>query len=43
MVADVDVRTSADPYKNLMLRVVVNNSTMGVAPASLGKVKALFR
>jgi hypothetical protein len=30
-------------WRNLMLRAVVNNSTLGVAPASLGRVKALFR
>jgi hypothetical protein len=31
------------PYYNLMLRVVVDNETLGVAPASLGRVKALYR
>ena len=30
-------------YYNLMLRVVVNNETLAVAPASLGRVKALYR
>jgi len=29
-------------YRNLMLRVVFDNSTVGVAPASLGRVKALY-
>jgi hypothetical protein len=35
--------TGAGGYRNLMLRVVVNNVTVGVAPASLGRVKALYR
>ena len=30
------------PYRNVMIRVVVNNSTLGVAPESLGRVKALY-
>jgi hypothetical protein len=29
-------------YRNLMLRVVVDNTTVGVAPTSLGRVKALY-
>jgi len=29
-------------YRNLMLRVVVDNSTLAVAPASVGRVKALY-
>jgi hypothetical protein len=31
------------PYYNLMLRVVVDNETLTVAPSSLGRVKALYR
>lgn len=31
------------PYRNLMLRVVVDNETLAVGPASLGRVKALYR
>jgi hypothetical protein len=30
-------------YRNLMLRVVVDNETLAVAPSSLGRVKALYR
>lgn len=29
-------------YRNLMLRVVVDNSTVNVAPSSVGRVKALY-
>lgn len=29
-------------YRNLMLRVVVNNVTVNVAPSSVGRVKALY-
>jgi len=29
-------------YRNLMLRVVVNNDTVAVTPTSLGRVKALY-
>lgn len=29
-------------YRNLMLRVVVNNVPVGVAPSSVGRVKALY-
>jgi hypothetical protein len=29
-------------YRNLMLRVVVNNVTVGVVPTSVGRVKALY-
>jgi hypothetical protein len=29
-------------YRNVMLRVIVDNSTLGVAPSSLGRVKALY-
>jgi len=35
--------TAADPYRNLMLRVIVDDETLAVAPASLGRVKALYR
>ena len=35
--------TAGDPYRNLMLRVVVDNETLAVSPASLGRVKALYR
>ena len=31
-----------DLYRNVMLRVVVDNETVAVAPASLGRVKALY-
>ncbi len=30
------------PYRNLMVRVVVDNDTLAVTPASLGRVKALY-
>jgi len=30
------------PYRNVMIRVFVNNTTVGVAPTSLGRVKALY-
>jgi hypothetical protein len=30
------------PYRNIMLRVIVDNETLGVAPTSLGRVKALY-
>jgi len=33
---------STAPYRNIMLRVVVDNSTLAVAPTSLGRVKALY-
>jgi hypothetical protein len=33
---------SIPDHHNLMLRVVVNNETLAVAPASLGRVKALY-
>lgn len=29
-------------YRNVMVRAVVNNTTLGVAPTSLGRVKALY-
>jgi len=29
-------------YRNVMLRVIVDNSTLAVTPASLGRVKALY-
>jgi len=35
--------TGVDPYRNLMLRVVVDNETLAVRPASVGRVKALYR
>ena len=31
------------PYFNLMLRVVVDNETLALKPASIGRVKALYR
>ncbi len=34
--------TSVAPYRNVMIRAVVDNSTLGVAPESLGRVKALY-
>lgn len=34
--------TGFGAYRNLMLRVVVNNVTVGVAPTSVGRVKALY-
>lgn len=34
--------TGAGGYRNLLLRVVVNNVTVGLAPTSLGRVKALY-
>ncbi len=34
--------SSTAPYRNIMLRAVVNNSTLGVTPESLGRVKALY-
>ncbi len=37
------MNTSGNPYRNLMLRVVVDNEqNPAVAPASLGRVKALY-
>lgn len=37
------LRPATDPYYNLMLRVVVEEETApGVAPATLGRVKALY-
>lgn len=30
------------PYRNIMIRIVVNNETVNVAPTSLGRVKALY-
>ena len=35
--------SSVPQWRNLMLRAVVNDSTSGVSPASLGRVKALFK
>jgi len=37
-------QSTADPYRNLMIRVVVDKNATGptVAPASFGRVKALF-
>ena len=34
--------SGALPYRNLMVRVVVDNETVAVAPTSLGRVKALY-
>jgi hypothetical protein len=34
--------SSVAPYRNVMLRAVVDNTTLGVAPQSLGRVKALY-
>jgi hypothetical protein len=34
--------SSVGPYRNVMIRAVVNNITLGVAPQSLGRVKALY-
>ncbi len=34
--------TGYDRYRNLMLRVVVNNVPVGVTPTSVGRVKALY-
>ncbi len=34
--------TGIGGYRNLMLRVVVNNVTVNVAPTSVGRVKALY-
>jgi len=31
-----------NPYRNIMVRVVVDNTTVAVAPTSLGRVKALY-
>jgi hypothetical protein len=31
-----------DPYRNIMVRVVVNNVPVGVTPTSVGRVKALY-
>ncbi len=36
------VNVEISPYYNLMLRVVVDDETVGVAPTSLGRVKALY-
>jgi hypothetical protein len=30
------------PYRNVMIRVIVNNSTLNVKPTSIGRVKALY-
>ena len=30
------------PYRNLMIRVIVNNSTLAISPVSIGRVKALY-
>jgi hypothetical protein len=35
--------TSVNPYRNLMLRVVVVNEKLNVIPSSLGRVKATYR
>lgn len=34
--------SSVPQWRNLMLRAVVDNSTLGIAPESLGRVKALY-
>ncbi len=34
--------SSTAPYRNIMVRAVVDNSTLAVAPTSLGRVKALY-
>lgn len=34
--------SSVDPYRNIMLRVIVDNSTLAVTPISVGRVKALY-
>jgi hypothetical protein len=31
-----------DPYRNVMIRVIVNNSTLKLKPSSIGRVKALY-
>jgi hypothetical protein len=30
------------PYRNVMLRVIVNNATLALTPTSIGRVKALY-
>lgn len=35
-------QTSIAPYTCLMIRVIVNNSTLAVTPTSIGRVKALY-
>jgi len=35
--------TNSTGYYNLMLRVIVSSDTLGVAPASLGRIKGLYR
>lgn len=38
-----EMTTDADPYKNLMLRVVVDNESYpGIEPASLGRVRTIY-
>jgi hypothetical protein len=34
--------SAVDPYRNVMVRVVVNDETVDVSPTSLGRVKALY-
>jgi hypothetical protein len=34
--------SSTQPYRNLMIRVIVNNSTLAISPTSIGRVKALY-
>lgn len=34
--------SSVDPYRNLMIRVIVNNATLALTPTSIGRVKALY-
>ena len=33
---------SIAPYRNIMIRVIVSNSTLAVTPTSIGRVKALY-
>ena len=35
-------QTSVAPYRNIMIRVIVNNSTLAISPTSIGRVKALY-
>ena len=35
-------QSNVAPYRNVMLRVVMNNVPVGVAPTSIGRVKALY-
>ncbi len=33
---------SIAPYRNIMIRVIVSNSTLAITPTSIGRVKALY-